>query len=383
MTENNFFAQQTISSKIKANIVSEYFPSYCKIIVKGHMPQEIRYIDLFSGPGIYEDGKVSTPILIARQCNQDEFLKSHVKLIFNDKEHIEALQNNFFIEFPAGTFAKEPHFGNKTVGEDENIKVFLKRNTHSGKNNDCPSLLFIDPFGYKGIETEVLAEFLKNWGNEIFLFVNIKRIHAAIENEKFEDLMKNLFPTTLERIKEDRRYELNTSARINLIIQCLGGEYQNILKQKVYYTAFKFQEEDNEATSHYILHLTKGSRGFDLVKQIYCDFANVGTIFDGVNTYTFDAKQLDKQENELFNIDEMNIDRLKEELFSIYKGMSTTAFELFENHQKNCLYSRRHYTLALRKLVDEQKLISEYSDNVIHKVSILISKNCRLKFNNG
>ena len=60
-------------------------------------------------------------------------------------------------------------------------------------------MLFIDPFGYKGIETTVLAEFLKNWGNEIFLFVNTKRIHPALENEKFDSLMNDLFPTTLQR----------------------------------------------------------------------------------------------------------------------------------------------------------------------------------------
>ena len=34
MAEDNFFDEQRISSKIKASIVSEYFPKYCKIITK-------------------------------------------------------------------------------------------------------------------------------------------------------------------------------------------------------------------------------------------------------------------------------------------------------------------------------------------------------------
>lgn len=33
MKENQFFEQQTMSSRIKASIVSEYFPKYCNIII--------------------------------------------------------------------------------------------------------------------------------------------------------------------------------------------------------------------------------------------------------------------------------------------------------------------------------------------------------------
>ncbi|MCM5530648.1 three-Cys-motif partner protein TcmP [Parasegetibacter sp. NRK P23] len=200
MKESEFFEKQTVSSKIKASIVSEYFPSYCKIIIRKHQPKELRYIDLFAGPGLYADGNPSTPILIARRCQKDEFLRSNVKFVFNDNTYSAALEENFKREFPNGTFPKKVHFGKSTVGENQAITDFLVTNTHNGKFNECPSLLFIDPFGYKGIETKVLAEFLKNWGNEMFLFLNTKRIHPALENEKFEPLMKALFPTTLEQI---------------------------------------------------------------------------------------------------------------------------------------------------------------------------------------
>ena len=66
----NFFDQQKANSRIKARIVSEYFPHYCQIIASKHMPERFGYFDLFAGPGVYEDGQESTPILLARNCHR-------------------------------------------------------------------------------------------------------------------------------------------------------------------------------------------------------------------------------------------------------------------------------------------------------------------------
>ncbi|MCE6988046.1 three-Cys-motif partner protein TcmP [Dyadobacter sp. CY323] len=380
MKESVFFEKQTISSKIKASIISEYFPSYCKIIVKKHKPKSLRYIDLFAGPGIYEDESLSTPILIGKRCQADDLLRNSVHLLFNDNKYSSLLEQNFLKYFPEGTFPYKPRFGNKTVGVDQDITRFLMKSTHSGKFNQYPSLLFIDPFGYKGIETKVLGEFLKNWGNEIFLFVNTKRIHPALENEKFDSLMSDLFPTTLATIRLDRRYKLSVSERLKLIIDSLGKEYEALLGERVFYTAFKFQEEDSEATSHFILHLTKGARGYDLIKTIYNDFANVGTIFDGVNTYTFDAKKFDDPIIDLFDFKSLNIDKLKDDMYFKYSNKTISAHNLFETEHIATLYSKSHFTDALRRLVEEGKLDPVFTDDKEHRVSVLISKDCILKF---
>ncbi|MBL7911663.1 MAG: three-Cys-motif partner protein TcmP [Bacteroidia bacterium] len=381
MKENDFFEKQTISSKIKAGIVSEYFPSYCKIISKRNTPKYIRYIDLFSGPGIYDDGNPSTPILIANHCKNDSYLKQSVRMIFNDMLFSKELEHNFKNTFEENTFAHKPFFGNKKVGECKEITDFIVKSTHNGALNELPSLLFIDPFGYKGIETKVLAEFLKNWGNEIFIFVNTKRIHPALINDKFDDLMADLFPTTLDQLRNNRLYKSSVAERLSLIIDSLGKEYESLLKSKIYYTAFKFQEEDSDGTSHYILHITKGLKGYELIKTIYNDFANIGTIFDGVNTYTFDAKQFNNPVSELFDLNSLNIDKLKEEIYNDFKGQKLSAQDLFEKHHSQNLYSRNHYTNALRRIVDEQRATSEFTDGKTHSKNVLISKSCIITFN--
>lgn len=380
MKEQNFFEKQTLSSKVKASIVSEYFPKYCSIIVRKHVPEKIGYLDLFSGPGMYEDGNPSTPILIARNCLKDEDLKNRVWLVFNDKCYSEQLKENFNKEFPEGTFKYKPHFGHSTVGESQEINDFIVKNTCKGRFNEQPSVLFIDPWGYKGIETNVLSQFLSYWGNELFIFINSKRINPALENDKFEEPMRCLFPNSYDKVKVEIRNKRTVSERLQFIIDNLGKEYEALLKSRVYYTAFKFQEEDIETTSHFILHLTKNSRGFDLVKQIYNDFANVGTIFDGINTYTFDVKKITNPVEELFDTNSENIDALKNMLLEKYKGRTITSNDLFEEHQQNCLYSRSHYVKALRRLVEEGLIESEFTDGKNHVVTVLLSKDCILKF---
>lgn len=379
-TEKRFFEKQTLSSRVKASIVSEYFPKYCKIIVKRHMPERIGYFDLFAGPGRYEDGNVSTPLLIAKNCYNDIMLKQKVWMVFNDKEYSEQLKENFLKLYPEGTFFYKPHFGHSAVGECEAINEFITRNPMRNGKNECPSVLFIDPFGYKGIDTSILSQFLNYWGNELFIFINTKRINPALENEKFEPLMRCLFPQSFDSLKFFVRNKTRVAERLQFIIDNLGKEYDKLLGGNVYYTAFKFQEEDVETTSHFILHLTKSKRGFDLIKQIYNDFANVGTIFDGVNTYTFDVKKILNPVEDLFDVASENIDALKDKLLAAYRGRKISALDVFEEHQKKELYCRSHYTEALRRLHSEGKLSSVYQDNKQHTVSVLLIKECILSF---
>lgn len=107
MSDNkNFFAKQTDSSRVKATIISEYFPQYCKIISRRHVPRKFGYFDMFAGPGIYDDGSLSTPLLIGKACYEDSFLRDRVWMVFNDMGYGMTLKENFERFYQSGTFAK-------------------------------------------------------------------------------------------------------------------------------------------------------------------------------------------------------------------------------------------------------------------------------------
>jgi three-Cys-motif partner protein len=384
MSDNkNFFKKQTDSSRVKAAIISEYFPQVCKIISRRHTPRQFGYIDMFAGPGIYDDGSLSTPLLVAKKCYEDSFLRERVWMLFNDMEYGDKLKTNFEKYYQSGTFPNEPYFANRVFGECPRIDTFLTRNTMEGFYNECPSLLFIDPWGYKHINTSVLAQFLTQWGNEVFIFINTKRLNAAFENGKFQEDLKIVFPLTYSEVKAEKKLQGTVEERHKFIINHLADEFRRVLRGVVFYTAFQFREEDQATPSHYLLHITKGAKGFELVKQVYSKYANVERNLggmDSVETYTFDPRSIQGASWLDEDFKQQNIQKLKNELRKKYASQMLQTEQLFNEDQRTRMLSRSYYLLALRQLADEGKIEVQYTDGKNHKASVLISPSCYIKF---
>src|SRR5258708_18272623 len=88
MVDNQFFAESREQSQIKSRIVSKYFWAWAKVIiptVKTH-GNRIAYIDLFAGPGRYDDGTLSTPLLVLQKAIADQDMRNMLVTIFNYRE---------------------------------------------------------------------------------------------------------------------------------------------------------------------------------------------------------------------------------------------------------------------------------------------------------
>jgi hypothetical protein len=243
-----------------------------------------------------------------------------------------------------------------------------------------PTLLFFDPWGYKGIDTLLLSKFMENWGNEIFLFVNIKRIHAAIENRKFDALMQSLFPTSFKELQKNRKYTSSVHERLSLIIDNLEDEFRKSIDGPLYATSFKFQEEDSHTTSHFIIHFTKHKKGYELVKQVYYNYDNIGAVLDKEGNYTFDAKAMGNSNDTMIDFGDQNIDVLSSEIEKMFNGKTITAKDLYEKHHPTNKYCGSHYAKTLREMVKQGKIRAEFNDNQKHKVSVLLTNSCILHF---
>ena len=80
-----FFDEQTQQSRIKSRIIVGYFIAWSRII-KNKWQGTIGYIDLFSGPGRYEDGTPSVPMLLVEEILKDPSLAKRMRLVFNDSD---------------------------------------------------------------------------------------------------------------------------------------------------------------------------------------------------------------------------------------------------------------------------------------------------------
>ena len=99
MMDSHFFKEQREQSLIKARIVSKYFTAWAKIILSvqkknPRYSQKMAYIDLFAGPGRYDDQSKSTPLMVLDAILANPDLTNRVVTIFNDKdmENIESLK---------------------------------------------------------------------------------------------------------------------------------------------------------------------------------------------------------------------------------------------------------------------------------------------------
>ena len=97
---NNWFQEQQEQSIIKARIVSKYFKEWAGVMLGtikkyDRQSQKLAYIDLFAGPGRYDDQSKSTPLMVLETILANPELSSRMITMFNDKDtkNVESLKN--------------------------------------------------------------------------------------------------------------------------------------------------------------------------------------------------------------------------------------------------------------------------------------------------
>ena len=177
-----FFDEQAEQSQVKAAIVTKYFWSWAKIITgylkkAGKKDTRIAYIDLFAGPGRYEDGTRSTPLLILEQAIAETAFRDNLVTWFNDKDSKNTRSLAKAIDELPGveTLKHKPQVFSNEVG-DKIVKMFEELNL-------IPTLFFVDPWGYKGLSLRLINSVLKDWACECIFFFNYNRINMGLPND--------------------------------------------------------------------------------------------------------------------------------------------------------------------------------------------------------
>jgi three-Cys-motif partner protein len=345
---DNFFGKQTAASDVKSRIVTKHFESWSRIVLPGALKagQKIGYMDLYCGPGSYEDGTKSTPLLILEKAIATPDLQKHLVTVFNDKKaaSIAKLQADAGKLPGIASLKNPPVFLNEKVSpETESLFTGAK----------MPSFTFIDPFGYMGLTRGLInAVVTKTWGCDCIFFFSYSSINRALSAKGiFTEHMQGLFGAHRAAQLEARMQEIQGSdrnqphQREEIIIDALTEALQELNRGGVYVRPFRFKK--GPRTSHMLVFVTTHAKGYRVMTDI---MAKEGFI-DGKGLAHFAHYTKPPPSNRLI-YHEFNM--LKKGLCDRYAGRRMTMLDIFLDHRQ---YSATSYKDALNEL-EEAGLIT-------------------------
>jgi len=348
MTENSFFNEQKEQSLIKARIVEKYFWAWAKVIIskvkKGSSSnQKIAYVDLFAGAGRYKDGSKSTPVKVLETAIADTDMRNMLVSIFNDAdvENVNSLQQAIDSIPGIENLKYRPQISKYEVGEDI-VKTFQSMKL-------VPTLLFVDPWGYKGLSLQLVNSVVKDWGCDCIFFFNYNRINMGLNNDAVKEHINALFGQVRadqlrERLKTltPQERELTVVEYICEALKEMGGKYV---------LPFRFRHEMGNRTSHHLIFVSKHPKGYEIMKEIMAKESSEQT--QGVPSFEYNPATL--QQPLLFELTRP-LDQLESMLLDNFSGKTMTMVEIYDQHHQGKPYIKKNYKTALSNLESQGKI---------------------------
>lgn len=335
-----FFEKRTDQSRAKARIVTKYLPAWAHVVkakAERHSGGRIAYIDLFSGPGRYEDGEASTPILVLEQAISQLHLRNHLITVFNDAtpKHVAALEMAVADLPGIQSLTHTPQITNHEVG-DETVK-FLEKTALP------PTFLFADPYGYKGLSLRLIHAAIKDWGCDCLFFFNYNRIRGALLNDLVEGHIDDLFGQARANELRARIAAMPKREKEEAVIESLTRAIQDV--GGGYVVSFRFLKNRGRQTSHHLIFVSKHPKGYEIMKDIMA--AESSFCEQGVPSYTF--WPTDEMAPTL-GLERPLLDELEAMLPGHFAGSCLAMKDVFEAHHIGKPYVKRNYKEALRNL---------------------------------
>lgn len=302
------------------------------------MNGKIAYLDLYCGPGIYETGIPSTPLRVLESAIADADIRQMLVPILNDinPEHIDRLQEAVRSLPGIDTLRYAPQYSTDEV--NDKMAKALKQ------VRKVPTLIFLDPCGYKGLSLDLIGALIKDWGCDCITFFNYNRINMHLPNEDVNHLLNALFGAERADNLREQIHELSSDQREQRIMAEIKTAFENIGGR--YVLPFRFEYDHAKRTSHYLIHITKHQRGHEIMKKIMAKESSNNV--QGVATFEYTSFTPSPQ-LPLFQLSNP-LEDLKESILHDFSGRSLTMKQVYEEHNIGKPYIPRNYKDALLSL---------------------------------
>ena len=360
---DNFFVEQSEKSAIKSAIVSNFFKVYLRIISKRYENEEIYYIDLFSGPGMYDDGSKSTPLYImdALEAYNDNKVFDRFHFVFNEdnKVYYDKLVDNIKSHTLYTRLNNKPIITNQSA-EQIDLSVYAKGNN--------PVFSFVDPFGYKSTSAKQIWDLVHGIGSDCIFFFNANRIIMDFKKDNKEQIFRELFGDYYSELGNKLSKIQSHHEKMAKVLEAFSMNLKDLVKSKPYnyqlfVLPFGFAFDDRERESHYLLFITKNHKAVCEMKSIMSKVANSICEF-----YSFDSKKINQLS--FFNIQDdayvnfkATIKCFKKQLenrrWTLVEFLKTIDILSMQCFHKVAPFSQKETKSFLRRLYNEGKLMSE------------------------
>lgn len=346
MEKAEFFDESTEQSRIKMKLVADYFGAWSKVILPSvkRANGKLAYIDLFAGPGRYADGIKSTPLLVIEQAVANPAMHQHFVTIFNDKDPANAdllrksigeIEGINRLKFPPIVMTGE--VGGEAVKRFEQMKL-------------VPTLLFVDPWGYKGLSLGLINAVLKDWGCDCIIFFNYNRVNMGLGNAAVAEHLDVLFGQPRASDLRTQIEGLAPQDREATIVEALAEALKGLGAPFV--LPFCFKDDRGKRTSHHLILATKHGRGYGIMKEIMARSSSEQ--HQGVASFAYcPASAIHPL---LFELNRP-LDQLEDLLMNRFAGRTMQIGQIYEEHNVGTPYILKNYRAALLKL-EEKGLIS-------------------------
>lgn len=343
MVDKDFFDRQMEQSKVKSTIVSKYFKAWLQIMKQRN---KIAYVDLFAGPGYYEDGSESTPIIILKDVVNNPEISQKLVTIFNDKDtkHINSLQEAVNTIRGMRNLSFPPRFLNYEVGEEifQNLQDIRQ----------IPSLFFIDPYGYKGLSIDLFGKILSSWGCDCIFFFNYNRINMGLGNLLVEEHMNNLFGKNQANKLRQHIQNLSSEERELEIIEAICQSLKQVGGK--YFVPFRFISSKKDTVSHHLIFCSKNETGYKIMKEIMAKESSVEN--QGVASFEYNIASIQQP---LLSGFYQPLDELGNTLLEQFAGQTLSVSEIYKIDNVGKCYIEKNYKDVLKRLESEGKITVE------------------------
>ena len=212
-----------------------------------------------------------------------------------------------------------------------------------------PTLVFADPFGFKGLSLQLFNAILKDWGCDCIFFFNFNSINRWVTTDIVREHMDLLFGDECAAKLRVSLPSLTPSEREVVIVNALKCAIKSLGIPFIH--PFSFKDEYRDRTSHHLILATKHKTGYARMKDITARYSTESN--QGIASFNFDPTP-NAQGSFSF---ETPLDDLQSMLLNDFAGETISVREIHDRHCVDKPYRLPDYRHALHGL-EERKMVS-------------------------